>query len=327
VEPRHVEANLGLLEPLSGASVGLSREISRLPAACGRERAAVPAGLGAVPATLHRSPNGMAIAAEGVPPTLVERLLADPEAVIRRGLKRPVKISHGSVLVEADLPLGGRKTRVAYKQYRPRSLWKAICRLLRRSPARRDWTAAQRLVALGIAAARPVLLVEPAAPRLRRRSYLATEWIAGSLNLHLWGWELAELPLNDRLARAARCAEGLGRLIGRLHGRGVAHRDLKGANLLVVDRDGRIAAWLVDVAGARFVRRLSGRRRARNLARLAVGLEAHPWVGRTACCRFLRSYLRELPAPKADWKTLWRDVAAESRRLRTKMVRRGEPLL
>jgi len=327
VEPRHVEANLGLLEPPSGASVGLSREISRSPAASERERAAVPAGLGAVPATLHRSPNGTAIAAEGVPPTLVERLLADPEAVIRRGLKRPVKISHGSVLVEAELPLGGRMTRVAYKQYRPRSRWKAICHLLRRSPARRDWTAAQRLVALGIATARPVLLVEPAAPRLRRRSYLATEWIAGSLNLHLWGWELAELPLNDRLERAARCAEGLGRLIGRLHGCGVAHRDLKGANLLVVDRGGRIATWLVDVAGARFVRRLSDRRRARNLARLAVGLEAHPWVGRTACCRFLRAYLRELLAPKPDWKTLWRDVAAESRRLRAKMLRRGEPLL
>ena len=327
MEAREVERNVGLLEPPSDASVGATGESVRPLSAWGPERAAVPAAIGAGAGTVHRGRDGTAIAAEGVPRALIERLLADPEAVIRHGLDRPVKISHGSVLVEAELPLDGGKTRLAYKEYRPRGLRKAVCRLLRRSPARRDWAAARRLVALGIATARPVLLVEPRRPRLLRRSYLATEWIAGSLNLHLWGWKLAELPLSDRLARAARCAESLGRLIGRLHGRGVAHRDLKGANLLVVDRGGRIATWLVDVAGARFVRRLSDRRRARDLARLAVGLEAHPWVGRTACCRFLRAYLRELPAPKADWKTLWRDVAVESRRLRAKMLRRGEPLL
>jgi len=287
----------------------------------------VPAAAGLPAIQVCQGRSGTVLAVHGMPGATIEQLLADPEAVIRRVLTRPVKISHGCVVVEAGLPFGDRRIPVAYKQYRPRNWWKALCRLFGRSPARRDWAVARRLVAMGVATARPVLLIEPRGPWLRRRSYLATEWIRGSQNLHLYGWKLTQLPLEQRLGRAARCAESLGRLIGRLHARGVAHRDLKGANLLVADREGRIATSLVDVAGARFLPRLSDRRRARNLARLAVGLEAHPWVGRSARCRFLRSYLRELNAPGADWKALWRAVAAEGRRLRLKMRRRGEPLL
>ena len=298
------------------ASDALKRRFAR--ACTGRSRRGV---------TLCRAPTGLGIAAEGVPQVLLERLLADPEAPIHGGLDRPVKLSHGSVLVEAGLPLGGCGGRVAYKQYRPRNWWKGCCNLLRRSRARRDWAAARRLVALGIPTARPVLVLEPRQFRLRRRSYLATEWIVSSENLHLYAWKLAELPLGERLGRAARCAESLGRLIGRLHARGIAHRDLKGANLLVTDQGHGIETCLVDVAGVRFLRRLSRRRRAKNLARLAVGLSAHRWVPRTACCRFLRNYLRELPPEAADWKRLWREAAADSQRLRAKMQGRGEPLL
>jgi tRNA A-37 threonylcarbamoyl transferase component Bud32 len=322
-----VQPNLALLENASEVPSVPGSESTWSPRPGPREGTADPAGLDGAEVAVCRGPNGTAIGTQGVPRALIGRVLDHPESLIRRGLGRPVKISRGCVLVEARLSIGGQDVAVAFKQYRPRNGWKALCRLVGRNPARRDWVAARRLVALGIATARPILLVEPRRPWLGRRSYLATEWIAGSQNLHLYGWKLSELPLRERLARAARCAEGLGRLIGRLHGRGVAHRDLKGANLLVVDRAGRISTWLVDVAGARFVGRLSDQRRARNLARLAVGLEAHPWVNRAVCCRFLRAYLRELPAPEADWKALWHAVAAESRRLRAKMQRRGEPLL
>ncbi len=252
------------------------------------------------------------------------RLLRDPEALLRRHFDRPVKLDHGSVIVEAELPFADGPVHVALKQYRPRNRWKAFSGLFRRSRARRAWELARALVDRQIDTARPLLMCEP---RSSGRSYLATEWIAASENLHLFGWRLAECTIDARLRSAGRCAASLGRLIGRMHARGIAHRDLKAANLLVVERPEETATYLIDVDGASIGRRVSPRRRATDLARLAAGLEAHPWVSRTVCCRFLRAYAAQFPLGTIAWKSLWHDVAAGSRRIVLAKRRRGRRVL
>jgi len=254
-------------------------------------------------------------------------LLEDPDELLWRNLHRPVKLGYGSLMVEAELTLVGGPAHVIYKRYGPRGWWKSFCSIFRQSRARRAWHLARALLARQVDTARPLAVCEPHRPWFARASYLASEWIADAENLHIYGWRLADRPIRKRLRRAARCAESLGHLIGHMHASQIAHRDLKGANLLVADRGDRVAAYLIDVDGARICRHLSPARRAANLARLAAGIEAHPWVTRTMYCRFLRAYVRQFPPGQIAWKLLWRDVSARSRRMVIRKRRRGEQVL
>ncbi len=287
-----------------------------------------------------RSVAGKAYGASDLPEAELRRLLNDPDGLLWRNLhsfnnRGPVKIDHNGLMVKAELILGehalaAAPVQVAYKQYRCRNAWKSLCSLFRRSRARRAWHASHGLLARQIATPRPLAMCELRRGWLftrRRESYLATEWIEAAENLHLAGWRWADQPGHRRLRWAARCATSLGRLIGRMHAAGVAHRDLKGANLLVVGQGDRLATYLVDVDAVRIGRRVGRSRRAANLARLAVAVEAHPWLTRTVCCRFVRAYCDQFPSGQIDWKPLWRDVAARSRRIVRRKRRRGKQVL
>jgi tRNA A-37 threonylcarbamoyl transferase component Bud32 len=274
-----------------------------------------------------RTTAGVAFGVIDLPEAELKRLLDQPEELLWRNLHRPVKIAHGSLMIEGELQLSGGVGLVAYKRYRPRDSWKSLLGLFRRSRAEAAWHLGYRLLACGIPTPRPLAMCRPRGPWFRQASYLATEWIEAAENLHLYGWRLADRPSDLRLRSAARCAESLGRLVGRMHALHVAHRDLKAANLLVAERGDQITAYLVDLDGVRFCRRLGFRRRAANLARLAAGMTAHPWVTRTTYRRFLRAYLQQHPPGTVAWKTLWRQVAARSRRIAQGQLRRGEQVL
>ena len=182
------------------------------------------------------------------------------------------------------------------------------------------------LLALGIATPRPLAACEPRRGSPPGASYLATEWIPGE-NLHLFGWRLAGLPIERRLRLASRCAKSTGRLLGRMHAAGVVHRDLKAANLVAVEEENDVAVYLVDLDGARLGRRPHARRRAADLARLAAGLAAHPWVTPAVCRRFLRAYVEEFRLEAVDWKRLWRAVASRADAHARRQRRQGRQAL
>jgi len=274
-----------------------------------------------------RTAAGTAYAVRDLPQSQLRRLLQQPDALLWQNIDHPVKISHTTVMVTAELNLPGGRVRVAYKQYRPRNWWKALCGLFRGGRAWAGWRLGHALLARNIPTARPLALCQPRGRRPACRSYLATEWIEGAENLHLYGWRLACLPAEKRLRSAARCAQSLGQLVGRMHAVQVANRDLKAANLLVVDRQDRTTTYLTDVDGVRILRRLSPARRAADLARLAAGTEAHRWLTPSILLRFLRAYLSQLPGEPVAWKSLWREVAGRSRRLAERKRRRGEEVL
>lgn len=279
-----------------------------------------------------RADGAAAIAVRDVPPNELLRLLGDPRRPLVDGVHRPYKLAHRSVVVEGRLSLGGEATRVAYKRVRAKNWWKALLFCFRRSPALQAWYFGHALLLRGIATARPLAVIERRWFGLRGESYLATQWIEGAVNLHLYAWRLAERPLSERQRRTRQTAVALGRLVGRMHGWRVSHRDMKACNVLVVERPDGVDCILIDADSVRIGRRLPGWLQALNLARLAVSLVAHPWVSNGDRLRFLRAYLSELSRGDSrwrrdDWKPLWRRVARAACRLETRLRRQGRAVV
>lgn len=256
-----------------------------------------------------------------------ERLLADPDAPLQAGAHRPLKLAHRSVVVQSELRLAGGATQAAYKRVRAKNWVKALAFLFRRSAAMEAWYLGHALLLRGIATARPLLVCEKRRFGLRSDSYLATQWIDGAINLHLYGWKLARANADERRRRARQTAVALGRLIGRMHAWHIAHRDLKGCNLMLVEREADVEAYLIDLDGVRVGRSLSFATQARNLARLATSIEAHPWATRGDRLRFVQAYLREMSPGKSDWKPLWRATAAKSLAITRSLTRRRRPVV
>jgi tRNA A-37 threonylcarbamoyl transferase component Bud32 len=171
----------------------------------------------------------------------------------------------------------------------------------------------------GLPAARPLALLLPRG----RAAYLLTQYIPGAVNLHLFAWELARRTPAERRRAARRTATALGRLVGQLHAWGLAHRDLKGCNLMVVEDGERIQTPLVDLDGIEVRRQVRRRERIRNLARLSASLEMHGWVGRALRARFLHAYAREVGADRRERRRLWGDVARATTRLAVRRKRRN----
>jgi tRNA A-37 threonylcarbamoyl transferase component Bud32 len=260
--------------------------------------------------------------------------LAQPDRLLRQNAHRPIKLTHRNVVVEAEFPLAGRQVRVAFKRVRAKNWWKSLLFLFRRSPAMDAWRHGHSLLSRGIATSLPLAVCQKRRFGLRGDSYLVTEWIEGAINLHLYGWRIAVYPADERRRRVRQCAVALGRLLGRMHAWHVSHCDLKGCNLVVVERAHDIDAYVVDVDTARIARRLGAAERARNLARLATSLAAHPWVTRTDRLCFVRAYLGELsgtgadqPREFSDWKTVWRRVAASSQVITRRIERHGRQVV
>ena len=267
---------------------------------------------------------GRAVA--GISRADLAKIAADPDALWRRHYATPIKLSHSSLIVEAQFMLDGQPTRVAYKRSRPSLWWKRLAGIVRVSRAARAWHVARGLLDRGIPTAEPLLLCQPRNLLERGCGYLATRWIEGSTNLHLYLWDLAERSPLERRTRVRQLAASLGRLLGTMHAGGVVNRDLKALNLVIVEEPDRLATYLVDVDGVRFRRHVSDRSRALDLARLATSLDMHPWVSRSDRLRFLQSYLATAPLAASDWKAFTKRLAAQSGRMKRRMKRHGKAL-
>jgi tRNA A-37 threonylcarbamoyl transferase component Bud32 len=274
---------------------------------------------------LHNS-QGEAHAVAAMHSSELSALLADPQRLLRENSQRAIKASSACTVVETELSVGGRMVHAAYKWVRPKRWWKKLLAGGRQNPTLEAWRLGHALLARGVATPLPLAVCAPRGRRHWGHGYLATEWLDGALNLHLYGWELAKREPRERSKQTRRAAESLGRLLGRMHGWNIAHRDLKGCNLVFVEHPDRIDALVLDMEAVRIRRRLRFGERARNLARLALSLDMHPWITRTDCLRFLRAYASQLAPSEPDVKRLWRAIEAGRWAHRRRFARRGKPV-
>ena len=270
------------------------------------------------------------------------------EELLWASIHRPVKIDHTALIVRAEIETdSGEMLPVLLKRYRPRNFWKAIVDYLRPDRARRAARHSRALLACGVPTACPLWTAGPrkiSGHRLARETYLAQQWLPGTENLHLWIQHLLQLEtsLTERLHRVRACAEQAGRMLGRMHAAGISHRDLKGTNLLIHDPKSESNhktkaslpdLWLIDMDGVRTgrffswsqkkPRTLRPGRRAADLSRLAVSVEAYPWITSSIRAVFLRAYASQFKPDEIDLKRLWQDVARVARRRLRKKRRRG----
>ena len=272
------------------------------------------------------APHGRAHAVVDVPRAVLEQFAREPDRALARGVDRPLKLGHRSVVVETTCPLVDGPVPAVLKRERPRGGLKSLLAPLRRPRALRAWRMGHALLVRGIATPRPLAVCRTTAGRRSGETYLWTTRVVGALNLHLYAWRLAHEPAHQRRARTTQAAAAVGELVGRMHAWQIAHGDLKGCNLAFVEQEAAVDALLLDVDAAVVHCRLPSRARMHDLARLAVSLERHPWISRGDRLRFLRAYLAQQDPTPGNWRALWKAVERRARPLRRRLLRDGGPI-
>jgi tRNA A-37 threonylcarbamoyl transferase component Bud32 len=214
--------------------------------------------------------------------THAEAIMNAPDEFLARA--RVLKPSRSSAVSAQD--------GLVLKRYNFRK-WRNLFKdLVRGSKARRCFFRALHLETAGIPTARPLAFAEQRCGGVPLRSYLLMEEIPQAASLFAWRGD------------KRRAIQSLARLIARLHDAGFTHQDLKEGNLLL---DGRGEAFLVDLDGLRYVRRVEDKWAVADLARLAQAAAGQSRATRTDHVRFLQAYCRM--RRRGDWRHWWREIA------------------
>jgi len=101
------------------------------------------------------------------------------------------------------------------------------------------------------------------------KSFFISEEITGGKTVDAyWRDDLRCLPEATGRRQRRDFLVRLGELFQMLHGRAIYHNDLKDANILAARRQQMTAFFLLDLEGVRQYRRLSDKRRVKNLVQL-----------------------------------------------------------
>jgi len=222
----------------------------------------------------------------------VETILSAPDTFLEQA--RVLKPSRSSAVSARD--------GLVLKRYNFRKWGNMFLDLFRGSRGRRAFYKAYHLERCGIPTAKAIATADERLFFLPRRSYFLMEEIKGAVPLRSWSGNRHD---------ACRL---LGGLLGRMHGSGFTHRDLKEGNIVF---DSNARPHLIDLDGLRRSRRVPDSRGVADLARLVQdtsGWQMRP--SRSDLARFLIAYCRARKLP--DWRWWWREI--ESRRMAVSRV-------
>ena len=221
-------------------------------------------------------------AAHDLPTELVASWLANPDASFRDPSAKLLKDSRTSTVARVETPAGP----VAYKRFNLKSPLLPLKSLGRPTPAKRSWLAGHGLLDRGLPTARPLACFQRHRFGLPTVGYLVCEWVPDATELPA---AVAAMTPAEKRAFAWE----LGRTLRQFHERGLRHRDLKAANVLVAG--GRPV--FIDLVGVTPIRESAGGAGRRDLARLARSFDRSPHVGNGDRLRFLLAYIGRVTIP------------------------------
>ena len=247
-------------------------------------------------------------AVRDLPEEFIQQLLANPDALLREPQTPLFKDSRTSTVAVLTMPTPAGVVPVVLKRVNVRSRWEPLKNLLRSSQVLRSWVSGHSLRDRCLPTPRPLAVFHRYRSGLPAEGYLLTELVP----------DPTPLRGEDR-----KPALALARLLRAMHDRGVSHRDLKAANVLL----GRGSEpMLIDLVGVRTCVRLSDTQRAKELARLNVSFLESAAVSATDRLRFLRTYLAAGVGFQVDWKSWWKLVSQATAAKVAKNRRNGRTL-
>lgn len=248
--------------------------------------------------------------------SIVASVLADPDAIFRQPNVTMLKDSRSSTVCAIDAPTGAGTGKMVFKRFRVTSWHDPLVNLFRPSPALRAWKNGHALIARGLPTPRPMLLLQRRRFGLTTVGYLLFERIDDAKHLH----DAVAVADVDRLRPIV---DGLAGWIRLMHERGISHRDLKAANILLTASGG---CQFLDLAGVRIHRRVDWRTRVRDLMRLNASFLSSSRITRTMRLRFLRAYLSWGLHGREGWKSWWTEVNRATQEKVRQNARRNRPL-
>jgi lipopolysaccharide kinase (Kdo/WaaP) family protein len=219
-------------------------------------------------------------------------LLADADHLFGEPGCEIIKDQRKIKVARIRINLGGDALTLYLKRYNAFSWRILLGSLFRDSGAVRALRGAAVLRAARIATAKPVAVVESRSWGMVTKSFFFTEEIPRGKTLDVfWRDDLAAVAGRAGLRRRRGFLRALAFLFESLHGQGIYHGDLKDANIVVVPSTdaGGDCFFLLDLEGIRKYRRLSDRRRIKNLVQLNRTFGRH--VRRTEKLYFLARYM------------------------------------
>jgi tRNA A-37 threonylcarbamoyl transferase component Bud32 len=136
-----------------------------------------------------------------------------------------------------------------------------VLKLFRRSRSMQAWLSGNGFIVRGIPTARPIALIQERFWFVPYRSYLITEYVEGAINVE-------ELPAGHGKDLPG-LLPALAEAIADLFNHKVYHSDLSVKNVLARRGDGgEWSFYFIDLDAVSFAKRLTVRRRAKNLAQL-----------------------------------------------------------
>jgi Ser/Thr protein kinase RdoA (MazF antagonist) len=245
-------------------------------------------------------------AVRDLPEAAVRELLTNPDAVFTRPEVTILKDSRTSTVAALTLATPEGLRAVVFKRVNVRRRVEPLKNLFRPSAVLRSWVMGHTLRDRWLPTPRPLLVLHRYRRGLPAEGYLLTELVPDAMPLRGCAGDL------DSLARVLRA----------MHDRGVSHRDLKAANVLLRGAD----PVLIDLVGVRVGRPIGFRKRCRELARLNASFLGPAGVPRSIRRRFLGAYLAAGPSFAIGWKLWWWEISRATAAKVEKNRKSGRPL-
>lgn len=271
----------------------------------------------------HQSADYRLVSVSEIDPSEQERVAAVPQGPLEDSSAKTVKQGRSALIVRTSLRATTGEIATAYKRCGSKTWFRRLARGLQPARTMRNFHFGHQLLDHGLPTARPLLAVAPRWHALFKPAFLATEWLEEAMPIDAFlRRTMAVEPARGRNAVLCEMADRIGHLVGILHARGFAHRDLKAANLLVRDEGNRIQVFVIDLDGASKPWFLTRRTRMNNLARLVVATAESPGMRHSLRRRALAAYLASA-GDAMPWKNVWRRLDEISRIRRSHQARRS----